>query len=165
MKQLHPEFAPREPSKWVWWMLGVLAITCLSVWSGAWSAYRHASHLATQTGALAQSASVPRAALLDSAPPLYVESAREMLAERDSRWAETFHVLEAVAMPGVTPVQLDVDARRHRAQVEVEAGSHDVVLRYLEALNAGFDMPEWALISTRLAAQGGPVSAILVRNW
>ena len=165
MKQVHPEFVAREPSKWVWWMLGALAIACVALWWGAWSAHRHASHLATQSDVLARSVSMPRAARPDSAPPLYVESAREMLAERDPQWAETFLALEAVAMPGVTPLQLDVDGRRHRAQVEVEAGSHDLVLRYLEALNAGLQVPQWTLISTRLAAPSGSISAILDRDW
>lgn len=164
MRPLHPEFLPvAPPPRWVAWVLALLAVAAMALWGAAWFARAEVQRLQRQLAALnaPPPAPIPSPAV---APP-YEESAREMLRERELEWAATLRALENVAMVGVTPTSVDLVVRERSARVEVEFVDHGALLKYLEALNAGYVVPQWHLLSTQAGAAGAMASATLQRRW
>jgi hypothetical protein len=164
MKPLHPEFLPvAPPPRWVAWALALLAVATMALWAAAWLARAEVEQLRRQLAAM--NAPRPAPSPPPVAAPAYQESAREMLRERELEWAATLRALESVAMVGVTPTSVDIVVRERAARVEVEFADHGVLLKYLEALNAGLPAPQWHLLSTQAGAAGGMATATLQRRW
>lgn len=102
--------------------------------------------------------------------PLYEASAREMLAEATSPWPAMLSALETVAVPGVTPVSIEIVSSQRQIRVDVEFSDYAALLGYLEELNTGEPTPLWALVQTQGMSnarmpQGAAATAQIRGDW
>lgn len=140
MKAVRADFViRRKPPRWLWIALGLLWMLTLALSAWAWMRHAQFEDMKRAQAAALGARSAEKAIPQSEPPPPYLQSAQEMLQEREltALLAEALTALETASMPGVTVASIDMtpSERAIRVVVSVE-GSADPVA-YLQLLNEG----------------------------
>ena len=143
------------PALWAIAGLAFLASSLLLIWVREQQADVRTARDALEKATAGQSGAPPLPVRYLSVPS-YERSAREMLKERSLQWSQALTALEATRLDGVTPRAFDASAATGAVRIEVVAMSHEKVLAYVDALNAGVgtdgDSLYWGLQQTQAEA-------------
>lgn len=94
--------------------------------------------------------------------PSYERSARELLKERSLSWSQGLAALEATRLDGVIPRAFDASAATGAMRIEVVAVSHEKLLAYVDALNAGVGMDGGSLYWGLQQSQVEPATKFMI---
>lgn len=169
MKPLKIDLLPRQLGP-VWaLLLNAMALSialAISLW--VWSEYRDADVRLQQLEAAQRSHGevempVPRPGGV--ALPYEADAGRAAIASA-FQTSQALTALEHVVMAGVTPVSVELETESGLGRVEVEFADQQVLLKYLEELNAGEADPRWQLLrATARGASQGMGLAVLEARW
>jgi len=156
VKALDVDFRTRStPPRWAWMCVGALLLGAVAM--VAWALVLQ-QRLGERQAELARL----RAAVAAPGPPAsavvrkmpYDASAREFLALATAKWPEMLAAIESVEIVGVTPVSIDVLPAERTVRLELEFTEYADLLKYVDALNAGEEVPRWKLVQAQMASRG-----------
>lgn len=157
---------PRRPGRYAWLVLGMATAAAVAAWALAHHWDTEAASLQQRTQSLLVAAATTPASAPPYVPPVYAQSAHEMLAEAGSGWWATLNALERVARPGVTPVSVEISTKGRTCRVEVAFSDYAELLAYRAALDEGNAKSEWTLETAQSQlTSGGAGRAVLRRAW
>lgn len=172
MKPLSIDFLPpRLVPAWalVACAMALAAALATSLW--AWSTYGDANVRLLQLQAAQRDQQTAAATAAEPVNPPHVSTSYEADARRAAQesgfpTAQALAALENVAMAGVTPVSVELQAESGISRVEVEFSEQQVLLKYLEELNSGEAEPRWQLLRATAKASGQATGiAVLEARW
>lgn len=156
MRSVHADFRRRRtPSRRAWLLCCMAYVPCLGLLAWAAHVEVNARRLLSQRGVVqgAPTAWVGPAPPT-MAPPPYVDSARQMLLQRDAPWPEVLAALESIDNTGVAVESLELDTNRGAVGVTLALDpgvSPGIVLDELGAGEVGrSDEIVWRLTQIRV---------------
>lgn len=163
MKPLNVNFAPRRQlPAWLWIgltlaLLGFAAYEAWQAW-GLTQQLRAAEHEAMALASKLEQARINRQAAVDKAniPPPYAKDAELIARMASFPLDQVLKSIESVRIEGIRVSALDVSTVDGAVKLDLEFNSNEVLMRYLEELNAGEPQPRWRL----LQAQAGSSTSI-----
>lgn len=175
MKPLRINLLPPRPVPW--WAVGVTIVLLLaalgSVAAAGWrwhelqgvkAALRELERQRAEAADQAQQRAMP--AMAAASAPAYDADARKAWNEAVFATSDALTALEAVALPGITPLSLELQADTHMARLELEYQDQALLLKYLELLNEGESDPRWRLLRAGMrSGPGGSGLALLESSW
>jgi hypothetical protein len=169
MKSVVADFKPAAVPSWSLWLVAAacVVVACASALS-AWrqKQYMLAVQAEFQRSSSLQAAQAQPAPSNPVGPKPHDRSLREMLIERASPWPDALASLEALALQGVTPRALELNAAEGAIRVELTVTEPARLLKYLDALNAGADKNAneliWSLQQTQADVASNTSLATLI---
>lgn len=151
---------PVLPSRRAWIIAGIPWVLVLLL--AAWYVHLQAriAHQREEQLAAAARASMPAIAAAPRVVPPYQEDALAALKRASLPEADALAELEHVAVVGIQLRSIDVNPAASAVVVELEAASDEVLVDYVDQLNAGLPNPKWhirrvaELVNTRSPATG-----------
>lgn len=176
MRALNAEFAPpRRMPAWVW--IG-LSIACLVIAGHqgreAWQLHQQVASMRKEAVALSAQIEASRQAQREAeerarTPPPYAKDAAAIAKMAAFPLDRVLRVLETVRVEGVRLTSLDISTSEGTVRAELAYSNLDVLLRYVDDLNAGEAVPRWRLLQAQTAVQGptsGPAgTATITSEW
>lgn len=175
MKPLQIELLPTPPApRWLVALALVLLMAALALSTLAGYRYWQLRQLRSELQAQREHREllVREAQIAANAPqapasaPAYEADARKAANEAEFRSAAALTALERVAMVGVAPVSVELQADGNVARVEVEFSDYQVLLAYLEELNKGEPTQRWRLLRANVkGTTAGLGLAVIESRW
>lgn len=142
----------------------VMVLSLASAGLGLHRAFVLASKVNDARRQLAEvSVKVSKADVQPAATP-YDEDARLHAESALFDVGRVLRAVEAARVTGVRVVSVEASSVDGTARVEIELQSQDLLLAYLEAMNAGESRKRWVLVRAR-AETSQPSSALIAARW
>lgn len=173
MKELNIEFAPpRRTSAWLWGSLAS-ALLALATDQARQAHMLHKQLLATERESTALSKEISHA-LQDRRNAMararveapYARDAAAVAGLAGFPLDRMLKSIESARVQGIRLTALEVSAAEGVVRVELEVADNDVLIRYLEELNAGEPKLRWRLIQSQTSSTvGAGNSAVIGSIW
>lgn len=160
MKPLKVEFAPpRRLPGWAWIGLSAVFLT-IAVQQGweAWNLHQQVLVLRSEAAALSAQVEAARKAQREAeerarTPPPYAKDAAVIARMAAFPLDRVLRVLESVRIEGIRLTSVDISTEEGSVRAELRYASLDVLLRYVDELNAGEPAPRWRLQQAQASKQ------------
>lgn len=152
MRPINVEFAQNPPlPKWVWNLaLFIVSLVVLAEGLYAWHAWRlYRTAQNQEQTILAQLSQRQRAWQMNIQPiqpaPAYLDDAKNILKIENFPLNSVFTAIEALNMPDIKVIGIEVSPAEGTARVELEVSNNDAMLKALDQINQGEPQPRWLL--------------------